>query len=222
MRRLAVALHGSVFLAALAFAGTALADPLDPKVAYNAADQKRARAALLKQSDLGAAWADRSTATPSSLKAPVCPSLRPDYSKLTITGHAESVFDNGNGGIQVVSDVEVWKTAKQAKQHMKALLQPKLPTCIRYALQKSLGSAAILLPVKATKLGKFAEVSVSFRAPIGFKSGGKVQTVLSDLVLLRKGRTEIYINVIAPSSAEKQLTAFETRLAQTLVKRVRG
>ena len=68
---------------------------------------------------------------PRSLKAPVCPSLRPDYSKLTLTGHAESVFDNGNGGVQIVSDVEVWKTAKQAEQHMDALLKPALPKCIQ-------------------------------------------------------------------------------------------
>jgi hypothetical protein len=84
------------------------------------------------------------------------------------------------------------------------------------------GGSAILLPVKARKLGKFADVSVSFRASIGRKSGGRVQTVLSDFVLLRKGRTEIYLNIVAPSSAEKQLTAFETRLARTLVRRVRS
>jgi hypothetical protein len=217
MRRLLLAA-----LAALVLAGAALADPLDPKQRLNPGDQARAKAALLVKSDLGNAWADRSTAKPSSLKAPICPSLRPDYSKLTLTGHAESVFDNGNGGIQVVSDVEVWKTLKQAEAHMNALLQPALPTCIRYSLLKTIGGSAILLPVKATKLGDFADVSVSFRAPIGFKVGGKTQSVISDFVLLRKGRTEMYLNVVAPSSAEEQLTAFETRLARTMVGRVRS
>ncbi len=217
MRRLLL-----VTLAALMLTGTALADPLDPKVRLNAADQARATAALLVQSDLGNAWANHSTQTPSSLKAPVCPSLRPDYSKLTLTGHAESVFDNGNGGISVVSDVEVWKTAKQAEQHMNALLKPKLPTCLKYSFLKSPGgSKLILFPVKARKLGKFADVSVSYRAPIGYKSGGKIQSVISDFVFLRTGDTEIYLNVVAPSSAEDQLTAFETRLARTLAKRVR-
>ncbi len=139
MRRLLLVALAALVLAGTVLAGTALADPLDPKVAYKAADQARAKAALLRQSDLGTAWANHSTATPSSLKAPVCPSLRPNYSKLTITGHAESVFDNGNGGIQVVSDVEVWKTAKQAEQHMNALLKPALPKCIKYSLLKSVG-----------------------------------------------------------------------------------
>jgi hypothetical protein len=211
-----------VAVAALALAGAALADPLDPKQKLNAADQARAKAALLKQSDLGAAWNDHSTATPSSLKAPICPSLRPDYSKLTITGHQESVFDNGNGGVQIVSDVEVWKNEKQATQHMNALLKPALPKCIKYSLLKSVGGSAILFPVKTRKLGKFADVSVSYRAPVGFKVNGKIQSVISDFVFVRKGRTEIYLNVVAPSSAEEQLTALETRLARALVQRVRS
>ena len=115
-----------VAISALVVTGAALADPLDPKVKYNNADQARASAAVLVQSDLGMAWRGGPTTAPRSLKAPICPSLRPDYSKMTLTGHAESLFDNGNGGVQVVADVEVWQTLKQAEQHMNALLTPKL------------------------------------------------------------------------------------------------
>ena len=225
MRRLLLVVLASLVLAgtALALAGAALADPLDPKVRYNAADQARANAALLKQSDLGTAWANHSTPTPSSLKAPICPSLRPNYSKLTVTGHAESVFENGNGGIQVVSDVEVWKTAKQAEQHLNALLKPALPKCIQYSFLKSPGgSKLVLLPVTVRKLGQFADVSVSYRAPIGYKIGKQTVPVISDFIFLRKGRTEIYINVTGPASAEDQLTAFETRIAKTLAARIRS
>ena len=91
------------------------------------------------------------------------------------TGHAESVFENGNGGFQVTSDVEVWKTVKQAEQHMGALMKPALPRCIRYSLLKSVGNAAnvTLLPTKTRKLGKFAEVSMSYRVPVAIKSGSK-------------------------------------------------
>ncbi len=46
--------------------------------------------------------------------------------------------------------------------------------------------------------------------------------MLSDFVFLRKGRTEIYINVTGPSTAEDQLTAFETRIAKTLAARIRS
>ena len=112
-------------------------DALDPKVKNVPADVARAKAIVLKQSDLGAAWTSRTSKQAASLKAPVCPSLRPDYSKMVLTGHAESVFDNGNGAVSIVSDVEIWQTEKQARQHMDALMKPALPTCIRYALLKS-------------------------------------------------------------------------------------
>ena len=122
--------------------GVALADPLDPKVAYMPADVARAKAIVLMQSDLGRRLDEPHLgARPRSLKAPVCPSLRPDYSKLTLTGHAESVFDNGNGGVQIVSDVEIWKNEKQAKQHMDALLKPALPKCIKYSLAEVASAA---------------------------------------------------------------------------------
>jgi hypothetical protein len=211
-----------VAVAALVLTGTALADPLDPKVKIVPADQAAARAPLLTRADLGAAWAGGAAAKPSSLKAPVCPSLRPDYSKLTITGHTESRFDNGNGGFQVTADVEVWRTVAQASKHMGALLQPKLATCIKYALAKSVGGPDVtLLPVKKQKIAKLGDSTVHYRAPIAVKSGGETVTVLSDFVLLRKGRTEIYLNVVAPSTDEAQVTAFVTRVARTLVKRVR-
>jgi hypothetical protein len=221
MRRLLLVVVASLAGASAAIA--AVGDPLDPKVAITKADQARARAALLRQSDLGPGWTNRSTAQPSSLKAPICPQIRPDYSKLTLTGHAESVFDNGNGGFQVISDVEVWKTVKQAEQHMGALLKPALPRCIRYSLLKSVGGTqgVTLLPTKARKLGKFAEVSVSYRVPVAIESGGQTFVVNSDYVFLRKGRTEVYINVTAPSTDEDQVTAFVTRLAKTLAARIR-
>ena len=209
--------------AALVLAGAALADPLDPKVAYNAADQARAKATLLRKSDLGGAWADRSTREPSSLKAPICPQLRPDFSKLTITGHAESVFDNGNGGVQIVSDVEVWKTVAQADRHMDALLKPALARCIRYSFLKSPGGSKLLLfPVKEQKLAKLGDVSVGYRAPVGYKIGGKTLLVTSDFLFLRKGRTEIYVNITGPSTSDEQLTALGKRIAKTLVARVKA
>jgi hypothetical protein len=212
-----------VALAALALATAALADPLDPKVKLVPADQARAKAVVLRQSDLGPGWIGGPASTPSSLKAPVCPSLRPNYSKLTLTGHAESIFNNGNGGIQVVSDVEVWKNLAQAKKHMDALLQPKLGACIRYALLKSVGGTNVtILEAQRRDFPKLGDSTAHFRTPLGVKSGDETVSVLADFILMRKGRHEIYLNVVAPASNEDQLTAFETRIARALIKRVRG
>jgi len=207
---------------ALGLVGAALGDPLDPKVKIVPRDQAAARAVLLTRADLGPAWKGGATANPS-LKAPVCPSLRPDYSKLTVTGHTESRFDNGNGGFQVVADVEVWRTLAQARKHMAALLQPALAKCIRYSVAKSVGTTNVtLLPVQRQKIAKLADTTVHYRAPIGVKSGNQTFTILYDVLMLRKGRTEIYLNVVAPSTDEQQVTSFATRVARQLAERVRG
>jgi hypothetical protein len=209
--------------AGLVVTGAALADPLDPKVKYAPADVTRAKAIVLKQSDLGAAWANRTSNQAASLKAPVCPSLRPDYSKITLTGHAESVFDNGNGAVSIVSDVEIWKTKKQASRHMGALMKPALPACIRYALNKSVAGndqVTLLMP-KKQKFPDLADVSVRYRAPIAFKVGKQTVIVASDFVFLRKGRTEIYLNVTGPSN-DRGLVSLQTRLAKDMLARVRG
>ena len=219
MRRLVLAA-----LAALVLAGAALADPLDPKVSYNARDQKLARAALLVQTDLGPGWQGGALKEPSSLKQPICPQLRPNFSKLTITGHAESVFDNGNGGVQVSSDVEVWKNEKQAARHMNALLKPALPTCIRYSLLKTVGGVeqAVLLKTEKHDLGKLAaDTAVSYRVPVGYKVGKQTVVVASDFLLVRKGRTELYVNVTGPSD-DPALLALEKRIAKALVARIRS
>jgi len=220
MRRAVVAAF-----AALVVTGVALADPLDPKVKYNDADQARAKAALLTRSDLGIGWTGGTLKTPSSLKQPICPQLRPNYSKLTITGHAEAVFDNGNGGVQVTSDAEVWKNEKQAARHMDALLKPALPTCIRYSLLKTVGGIdkAVLLKTQKQELGKLpaADSAVSYRVPVGYKVGKQTVVVASDFLLLRKGRTEIYVNVTGPSN-DAALVALEKRIAKTLLARVRS
>jgi hypothetical protein len=209
-----------VAVLALALAGAALADPLDPKVKYAAADVARAKAIVLKQSDLGQGWTNRTGTQAASLKAPVCPSLRPDYSKMILTGHAESVFELG--AVSVVADVEIWKTEKQAVQHMGALMKPALPACIRYSLLKTFGSderATPLLP-KKQKFPDLADVSMRYRAPVAYKIGKKTVLVASDFVYLRKGRTEIYLNVTAPSN-EPAVVALQTRLAKDLLTRVR-
>ena len=175
------------------------------------------------QSDLGSGWQGGTLKTPSSLKQPICPQLRPNFSKLTITGHSESVFDNGNGGVQVSSDVEVWRSEKQAAQHMNALLKPALPTCIRYSLLKTAGGSnkAILLKTQKRSIGDIGDSAVSYRVPVGYKIGKQTVVVASDFLLLRKGRTEIYVNVTGPSN-DAALPALEQRIAKTLLARVRS
>src|SRR4051794_25689919 len=94
-------------LAGMVAAVAAARDPWDPRTKLRSGDQAKARATMLTRDDLGAAW-NGGARKPTSFKAPTCPAQRPNDGDLTITGHAESLFSNGNGGIQIDSDIEVF------------------------------------------------------------------------------------------------------------------
>jgi hypothetical protein len=202
-------------LAAVVAASAAARDPWDPHTRFNKTDQAAAKAAVLSQVDLGQGWTGGPQSAPS-FKAPTCPAQRPNDGDLTLTGHAESLFSNGNGGLQVVSDVELFTTSKQATARFNRFLQPKLLTCLRYDLLKSLGGAKVTF-LKGTRLdfAKVAERTAVFRLPIVYQG----KTIDFDFLFLGQDRSQFYVNIVAPSVQESQLPAFELRLAKVLVNR---
>src|SRR5262249_14919725 len=142
-------LAGAALLAAFVTAAADARDPWDPRTKIRQADQQKAAATILAQADLGAGWTGGAR-KPTSFKAPTCPAQRPNDGDLTLTGHAESLFSNGNGGIQIDTDVEVYPTTKQAKARFVRFMQPKLFSCLKYDLAKSIGGgrATILKPAR--------------------------------------------------------------------------
>ena len=216
------ALAASAALALLA-AGVALgADPLDPKTKIVASDQAAAAAALLRQSDLGAGWAGGPT-TPTSLKAPRCPSQSPNFHDLTLTGHAEALYHLDSAGWQIDSDVTVLKTAKQVAAQYKRLLQPALAACVKYDVLKTTGTDPnVKLGItKRIDFPRLAPVAVLYRTTIGYKVGKQLLTIYSDTLLLSKGRTQLWLNFVAPSSDQGPLELREQQIAKTLLGRVR-
>ena len=105
---------------------------------------------------------------------------------------------------------------------MGALMKPTLPTCIRYSLLKSLGGSGQATPLapKQQKFPALGDVSMRYRAPVAYKVGKQTVVVASDFVFLRKGRTEIYLNVTGPSN-DRGLAALQARVAKDLLARVR-
>jgi hypothetical protein len=210
---------GPAVLVALGLAAVAVADPLDPTQKFTKADQSRAAATVLTRNDLGPGWAG-GPQPPTSFKAPRCPAYSPNQHDLVVTGHAESVFDNGNGGIQVASDAEVFRTAANAATRFTRIIQPKLGACLRYDILKSTGGSGVLiLQAKRLQFPQVAQRTAVYRVPLLVKSGKQTLTVYSDFAFLGGGRTQAYMNVIAPSS-ESGLHSLELRLAQTLAKRI--
>ena len=212
-------LAGAALLAAFVTAVANARDPWDPRTKLRAADQGKAAATVLSQADLGAGWTGGAR-KPTSFKAPTCPAQRPNDGDLTLTGHAESLFTNGNGGIQIDTDVEVFPTSKQAKARFTRFMQPKVFSCLKYDLAKSIGgSGATILKPTRLDLPKVAERVAAFRVPVAVKSGSRTVTVDADFLYLGAGRSLVYVNIVAPSVQEAQLPEFERRLAKLLVRR---
>jgi hypothetical protein len=198
------------------------ADPLDPKVRINSTDQARATALVLVRDDLGPAWAG-GVRKPTALKLPICPAYHPDDSDLTITGHAESLFTLASGGIQVDTDVEILKTAKQVDVQFTRIFQPKLATCLKYDLLKSVGGTNVIIgKVTRLDLPKLGSHSGVFRVALIYKTGKTGVDVVTDFMFLGQGRAEFFVNIVAPASVKSQLPGLEARIARTLIKRAGG
>ena len=212
-------LAGAALLATIITAAADARDPWDPRTKLRAADQRKAAATVLAMADLGAGWTGGAR-KPTSFKAPTCPAQRPNDGDLTLTGHAESLFTNGNGGIQIDTDTEVFATSKQAKARFTRFLQPKVFSCLKYDLAKSIGGSGVTI-LKPARLGfpKVAQRVAAFRVPVAVKSGSRTVTVDADFLYLGAGRSLVYVNIVAPSVQEAQLPEFERRLAKLLVRR---
>jgi hypothetical protein len=213
----------AVAVAALVAAAAASADPLDPKIHINSVDQASATHVLVTRDDLGAAWAGGQI-KPVSLKMPRCPTLQPDFSHLTLTGHVESNFNNGNGGWQVDTDVTVMKTAKQVATQFKLLTKPQLGTCVRYDVLKTTGTdpSVKLGLVKRLPFKVPATYALAYRTSIVVTAGKASVTVYDDTLMLAKGRTSIWMNFVAPSTDVGPLELREQQLAKLLLGRIRA
>jgi hypothetical protein len=195
----------------------ALAD--NPTVRIRSADQARAVAALLRQSDFGAGWQGGQTKA-SALRAPSCPGFDPKQSDLVVSGHADARFTFPGEGAVVEQDVEVLASAAAVRKDFARTIRPQLPPCLAYELQHSANvvSAAVgKVPFPPT-----GAVSAAYRATVVVHRLRLRGVLVSDFVYFAKGRVEYLLEVSAPLGQQDQLGRFELALAQILLKRAAG
>ncbi len=223
MKRWAVLAAGAA-ACLLAVSTAVAADPTDPKVKTTKADQALASAALLRFSDLGPAWSGHPE-KPGSLKIPVCPANQPNDSDLTITGHAESVVSLASAGLQVDTDVMVFRTPAQVATLVGRTLGAKLPQCLTYDLlkQPEITAASIKVgSVQKLPVVKAGDHAGLYRVTLGVPSGKQTVKVFSDFLFVSKGRMQFSVAIVAPSSLKSQLPALESRIAKTLAARAKA
>jgi hypothetical protein len=103
----------------------------------------------------------------------------------------------------------------------RSFLVPGAIRCLRRTMSTALGSSGRLVSFKKLAFPRLTSRTVVYRALIEVQAGGKAVRVLTDLLFVAKGRTEITLNVAASASAANAVSASERRLLRVLVRRVR-
>jgi hypothetical protein len=193
------------------------------QVRLTAADNAAARATVLRKADFGGApgWRGGTKKPDLSSTAPRCANFHPKYSDLVLTGIAESEFQNA--GVYVDDQVQLLETAPMVKLDWKrSVLAPGLLPCLRTYLSKSAPANAKVRGIQKLAFAHVAPYTAAFRLVLDVTSTGTTASMLLDLVLVGRGRTEITLTTVAPYDARAAIKSAEERLARLLVSRIRG
>jgi hypothetical protein len=206
-------------IALVVVASAAASGPGKQKIELNAADQARARAVVLRRSDLGAGWTG-GRVKPDLTSQVSCASYHPKVSDLVVTGAAASQFRGT--GIALVNEVEIFRTAAMVDRDWRRSIVPAAVPCLRRTLTKGLGAQAKVLSFGRIPFPKIGTHSAAFRGVVAVSALGQTVRVLLDIVLVGKGRTEISLDASAPAAAARVVSSAERRLARMLAARARA
>jgi hypothetical protein len=198
-------------------AGAALAEKWPIK--YNAADQAAARAAVLKKSDLGATGWKGGTTKPD-FSPSTCTTYQSKVSDLLVTGAAASEWTYG-GALSFHSETWVLKTAEMVKlDWRRTVAHPSLLPCAK----QEFGTDPDAKLVSAKRIGfpALAPLARRYRFVIDYTQQGETVRLLTDVILIGKGRFEISLLTTALYADRKPVEAAEVRLARALVARAKA
>jgi hypothetical protein len=206
-------------IALVVVAGAAGSGPGKQKIELNPADQARARAVVLRRSDLGPGWTG-GRIKPDLTSQVSCASYHPKVSDLVVTGAAESQFRGT--GIVLANEVEIFRTAAMVDRDWRRSIVPAAVPCLRRTLTKGLGAQAKVLSFGRIPFPRVGTHSAAFRGIVAVSALGRTVRVLLDIVLVGKGRAEISLDATAPAAAARAVSSAERRLARTLAARARA
>jgi hypothetical protein len=213
-------------LCALAFATAAAASTWDggrQQVHLTAADNAAARHVVLRKADFGGApgWRGGTKKPDLSSTGPRCANFHPKYSDLVLSGIAETEFQNG--GLYIDDEVQILKSAPMVKlDWQRSVLAPGLLPCLRTYLAKGAPANAKVRGIHELAFPRVAQYTAAYRLVLDVTSAGTTASMLLDLVLVGRGRTEITLTTVAPYAARVPIKAAEERLARLVVSRVRS
>jgi hypothetical protein len=182
---------------ALAATATATAgaarDPRLERLALQPRDVAAAKHAVVQRSDLPAGWRQLG-ATPSTQAAPDCPGYRPDFSKFTITGQAETTFASADQTRSIASRTEVYASRSQARGDFALGTAPAVARCLGVLFERALtqqagGIAVDVLTARRVAAPRVGERSAAYRIVVGVGSGARTVDMYVDVAVVLRGRS---------------------------------
>jgi hypothetical protein len=227
VRRIA-ALAGSC-TATLALAGVAQADK--EKIQLTAAGQAAAKAVVLTRNDVavlpglkalkgvkGLKGLKGGAVKPDLTPPTGCPGFEPKQSDLVLHGAASTRWTSS--GIQIESEAQVLKSqAMIALDWKRTVTNPRVLPCLRTILHKGLPANAKLVSFRRVTLPRLAPYASGFRALIDVQTEGSTVRVLSDILAVGKGRTEITLAITAAAAEASAVRTLELRWLRSMVSR---
>ena len=186
-------LVGFLVLVALVAAGAAFAGRGDPQERFTRADQVRAKAMLLRPSDLSPVYAAQPA--PSSAGGAYCAAL--DESDLTLSGRGNSPIFTTTGEF-VRSTASVYATRADANASWTRGSSPAGEQCLRVALRADLRSSSMrLVSLKRVPFPTRGTRSAAYRAVATFQ-GVRFYVDVVAMQISRAVAGVLYVNALAP------------------------
>jgi hypothetical protein len=206
---------------ALALAGAATANHLDPQERIRAGDQRRAGAMLLRKVDLEPGYEPERT---SGLEPHIsCRAL--DESDFVLTGRAKSPYWAREYQI-VGSSVAVYSTAADARTAWRRGTSAAGLNCLRDEFRKEFArqGETARISIRAIPLPKLAVPAKAARLAVSGPNPGQPPLLFIDIVLLSHGRALgglLFAGVVAPPDRATEI-ALSRVVAQRMKAAMRG
>ena len=185
---------------ALVGSGAALAGRGDPQKEIKPADQARAKAMLLKKSDLGVGF--KATKAVDTNDDFYCPAL--DESDLTLTGEAESP-DFERAIVFISSLAQVYESVADSNSSWRRGTSKAGEKCVRDVFRRQFSSDGLrLLSFKRLSFSSLADRSIAYR----LVATGQGITAYVDVVILQKARAQsalLFVAAPAPVAKSEQV-----------------
>jgi hypothetical protein len=175
----------AILLGALVFALPAGAtNPKDPQQRHTAADTRLAKSIALKRADIATGWhADK---TPSSSNDTPCKS-EPDESALVQTALVDPSFTYRDGVTTIGSEVDVFRSAREARLDWNVSTLPAMRDCIASLLQTGAKTRVTVSSFKRLPISKLSERTLYYRITMVIHTAKPI-TIVADIIAIGKGR----------------------------------